>query len=87
MTQGAAKVENLRRGEYGVVEEKNGYLLDKRRDPANGLTYYVVYDEQKLKMWTVEEAPWDFRRAVKLLRDLGTGVKPADAKEEKFNWM
>ena len=85
--QESAKIENLKRGEYGVVEQKNGYVLEKRSDPANGLTYYVVYDEKRTRMWTHEEAPWDFRKATRILNDSAAANIPAGAKVEKFSFL
>jgi hypothetical protein len=83
----AQKVENLGRGEFGEVERRNGFVLDKRRDPANGLTYYVVFDERQRTMWTSEEKPWDFRRAARIFNDLASGAVPTRTKEEKFGWL
>lgn len=83
----STKAENLKRGEFGVVETKKGYVLDKRQDPANGLTYYVVHDEKRTRMWSDEEKPWDFRRAVRIFNDLTSGGKPVGAKEEKFDFL
>jgi len=83
----AQKVEKLGRGEFGEVEKRGGFVLDKRRDPANGLTYYVVYDERKRTMWTDEEKPWDFRRAVRIFNELTSGAVPTGTKEERFSWL
>jgi len=81
------QVENLRRGEFGVIEERDGYILEKRRDPANGLTYYMVCDKDRTNLWSDEDRPWDFRRAVKIFNDLGSGIETLPGEEEAFSFL
>ena len=84
--QGKSRIGNLKRGEFGVVETNSGFVLDKRRDPANGLAYYVVYDEEKTRVWSDENTPWDFRKAVRIFKALVERKRPS-AREQKFSFL